>query len=113
MELSVTAEYADGVGVVDVTGALDAFAAPFLGDYLDLLRTAAGPRLLVRLGEVTFVDCAGLRVLLAAREEARSGGGWLRLEGVPARVRRVMALTGTQALLHDDVEAVPLQGARR
>jgi anti-anti-sigma factor len=113
MELSVTAEYSDGGVVVEVTGALDAFTAPFLGDYLDLARTAAGPRLELRLGGLSFVDCAGLRVLLAAREEARSQGGWLRLEGVPAGVRRVMALTGTGALLDQDVPLGGLQRAPR
>jgi anti-anti-sigma factor len=113
MELSVTAEYGDGIGLVEVTGALDAFSAPFLGDYLELLRSAAGPRLVLRLGGLSFVDCAGLRVLLAAREEARSAGGWQRLEGVNAGARRVIALTGAQALLQDDVGADCLQGARR
>ncbi|HKG50101.1 MAG TPA: STAS domain-containing protein [Actinomycetales bacterium] len=111
MELSVTAEYGGGMAVVEVEGALDAFTAPFFGDYLDLVRGAAGPRLVLRLGGLSFVDCAGLRTLLAARAEAVSGGGWLRLEAVPAGARRVMALTGTQVLLQDDVGAARLHGA--
>lgn len=109
MELSVTADYGDDGVVVEVSGALDAFTAPFLGDYLDLARTTAGPRLELRLGGVSFVDCAGLRVLLAAREEAMSQGGWLRLAAVPAGVRRVIGLTGSEALLDHDV---PLGGLR-
>ena len=113
MELSLTTECVHGVAVVEVAGALDAFTAPYLGDYLDLVRSATGPRVVLRLGGLTFVDCAGLRVLLAAREEARSGGGWQRLEAVPAGVRRVMVLTRTDALLQDDVARPRLQHAPR
>jgi len=111
MELSVTAELGQGVAVVEVTGALDAFTAPYLGDYLDLVRSAAGPRLVLRLGGLEFVDCAGIRVLLAAREAARSEGGWQRLEDVPAGVRRVMTLTGTERLVQNDAVLVRLQDA--
>src|SRR3954469_10808188 len=113
MELSVTAEYGQGVAVVQVGGALDAFTAPYLGDYLDFVRSAAGPRLVLHLGGLTFVDCAGLRALLAARDEARSRGGWQRLEGVPAGVRRVIALTGTDRLVHDDAVLARLQHSPR
>ena len=74
---------------------------------LDLLRSA------LRARGLSFVDCAGLRVLLAAREEARSRGGWQRLEAVPAGVRRVIALTGTDQLLQDDVVRTWLQVAPR
>ena len=111
MELSLTTDYTHGMAVVEVAGALDAFTAPYLGDYLDLVRSAAGPRVVLRLGGLSFVDCAGIRVLLAAREEARSGGGWQRLEAVPAVVRRVMALTGTDRLLQEDAGFTRLQVA--
>src|SRR3954451_14055249 len=99
MELSVTAELGQGVAVVEVGGALDAFTAPYLGDYLDLVRSVAGPRMVLRLGTLSFLDCAGLRALLAAREEARARGGWQRLEAVPAAVCRVITLTGTHRLV--------------
>ena len=113
MELSLRTEYGHRMAVVEVVGALDAFSAPYLGDYLDLVRSTAGPRLVLNLGGLSFVDCAGLRVLLAAREEARSRGGWQRLEAVPAGARRVMALTGTDRLLQNDAGWARLQAARR
>jgi anti-anti-sigma factor len=46
------------------------------------------------LRRVTFLDCAGLRVLLYARERAQREGGSVRLTRVPSRVRRVLRLAG-------------------
>ena len=47
----------------------------------------------VDLSAVTFMDSQGLAALLRARQEAESSGGSLRLEGVPARVLKLLRLT--------------------
>ena len=56
-------------------------------------------RLVLDLGDVAFLDCAGIRLLLTVRELTESKGGWLRLERVPPMVLRVLRLTGTHTLL--------------
>jgi len=43
---------------------------------------------------VTFMDCAGINVLLAARRRARLEGGWVRVPRASRRARKVLMLTG-------------------
>ncbi len=50
--------------------------------------------IVVDLGEVTFLDAAGLGVLAGAVGRARHLPGGLRLVAVPARVLRLLTLTG-------------------
>ena len=62
----------------------------------------AGPgcgRLVVDLGQVTFLDMAGLNVLLRGRVAARRAGVSLRICEPQPRVRRVLEITGTYGLL--------------
>lgn len=51
------------------------------------------------LGPVTFMDCSGLRVLLSADRQARTGGRRLVLTGTGPRVRRLLRYTGTEEQL--------------
>jgi anti-anti-sigma factor len=46
------------------------------------------------LGGVTFMDCAGVNALLAARRYARLEGGWVRVAGASRRARDILMLTG-------------------
>jgi len=48
---------------------------------------------------VTFTDCAGINVLLAARRRAQLEGGWLRVLRASPRVQRVFALTRLDPVL--------------
>ncbi len=60
-------------------------------------------RLLLDMGGVTFLSCAGLSALLAAERRARRGGGWLRLTGADKGVTcRVLELTGTHTVLRTE-----------
>ena len=43
---------------------------------------------------VSFMDCAGLRAVLATRRRAEMRGGFLRLIATSAAVRRIIELTG-------------------
>jgi anti-sigma B factor antagonist len=85
--------------LVTVAGALDGCSGPSLRDYLDRLLRQGEPRLVLQLGGLSFLDCAGLRALVAVSDATVRLGGWLRLHQVPASVRRVLALTGTDELL--------------
>lgn len=63
-----------------------------------LCRTA-GPRVVLDLTQVTFMDASGLGVLAVAGERARSMGGAVRLVGASRGVRRIVLLTRLDELL--------------
>jgi len=56
-------------------------------------RLGRSPWLIVDLTAVTFMDCAGLGTLLAARSRAKALGGGLALVGASARMSRLLELT--------------------
>jgi anti-sigma B factor antagonist len=69
--------------VVAICGEVDIQSAPELRDELLRVIRRRGPELIIDLGGVTFLDCAGLGVLLATRRRAQLEGGWVRLVRVP------------------------------
>ena len=58
-----------------------------------------GSGVLLDLGGATFLDCAGLNVLLATRRGARLEGGWMRVVRPSAAAWRVIPLLGVQDVL--------------
>ena len=85
--------------VVTISGEIDVYSGPQLRDQLlDVIRRH-GARLALDLTGVTFIDCAGINVLLAARRRAQLEGGWLRVIRASPRVERVIALTRLDPVL--------------
>jgi anti-sigma B factor antagonist len=98
MEFSLSARVEDRESLVCVAGELDVATAGQLADLLtEVLRTGS-ERVFLDLADVTFMDCAGLAVLLRAREASLGGGGGLCLVAVSRCVRLLLALTGTARL---------------
>jgi anti-anti-sigma factor len=93
--------------VVQVTGEIDLNSAPWLQEQLLRIMRASGPRLLVDLSGVSFIDCAGLRMLLGTCRCAGEQACSVAFVAVSGHVRRLAELTGL-------LEAIPLtQGAAR
>jgi anti-anti-sigma factor len=84
---------------VAVGGELDMESGPGLRDRLTCMIWANGPELALDLTGVTFIDCAGLTALLAARNAVQVQGGWLRLVAVSRCVRRLIEIIGLQDVL--------------
>lgn len=79
-------------------GELDVSTAPELEGWLEDLRRERAD-VVVELCELTFIDSAGIRVLLRARELARRSRTRLRFEPGGREVMRALELTGvTEAL---------------
>ena len=78
--------------VVTICGEIDLQSAPELREGLLRVIRRRGPQVTIDLGGVTFLDCAGLNVLLATRRRARLEGGSVRLVRVPPQVRRMISL---------------------
>jgi len=85
--------------VIEMCGEIDVESAPWLRD--ELLRTVRrhGPRIALDLGGVTFLDCAGINVLLSTRRRALLEGGCLRVVRPSARAWRTISLLGLQDVL--------------
>ncbi len=80
----------DADGVCVVRGELDECTGEELAAVL-----ATHPRVTtVDLAEVSFVDSAGLRVLLVARRDREQAGAGLHVRRTNGTVRRVMRLAG-------------------
>jgi anti-sigma B factor antagonist len=80
--------------VVGVSGQIDIASAPKLREELLGALRRHGARLALDLGGVTFMDCAGIKALRAARRHARLEGGWVRVARASRRARNVLTLTG-------------------
>jgi anti-sigma B factor antagonist len=98
MELDVmTQEH--GIGVVTPRGRLNMVSARRLRDEVDQLVASGTIRVVVDLGETTFVDSSGVGALVAGLKTARAAGGDLRVVRPTAAVSAVLALTNLDSLL--------------
>ncbi|MEU7061206.1 STAS domain-containing protein [Streptomyces sp. NPDC046197] len=86
----------DGVTVVTVTGEIDHTSTGPLIQALDLGALGARPHAVVDMRHVTFMDSSGINVLLAARLNLASTGGWLRLADAQDSVMRIDMLSKGQ-----------------
>ena len=84
----------DGGTIVAVSGDVDVCTEALLRQALLRIIRERGARLMVDVSGVSFMDCAGLRALLATRRRAELRGGFMRLIATSAAVRRIIELTG-------------------
>ena len=82
--------------VVEVSGEIDLYSSAELRDELLRVLRRCGPQLILDLREVTFMDAAGIEVLLATRRRAQLEGGWVRVVRASPCVGRMIALVGLQ-----------------
>jgi anti-anti-sigma factor len=82
---------------VRAIGSLDMATAPVLEQQLEELRDAGFRRLIVDLGELSFMDTTGLHFALRWRDAARQDGFEIRFAPGPPAVQRVFEVTGMTA----------------
>lgn len=80
--------------VVALSGEIDIVTAPAARNLLAEAASEAVTGIIVDLGGVTFLDAAGLGVLAGASGAVRHLPDGFRLVAVPARVLRLLRLTG-------------------
>jgi anti-anti-sigma factor len=83
---------------VRLCGELDLAGAPTVSDRLRRLRERGEP-VLLDLDEVEFIDMSGLRVLLAAADEASRVGWSFAVTRGSAQVRRLIGLVRLETQL--------------
>jgi anti-anti-sigma factor len=86
---------ADDAGVIlALHGELDAAAAPQLEKLLEENRREGHLRVILDLSELTFVDSAGVSVLIKAKKEAEEQGSQFILRRPTPQVHRLFAVVG-------------------
>jgi anti-sigma B factor antagonist len=82
--------------VVEIRGEIDIQSAPGLRDELLQVIRRYGPQVTLDLAGVTFMDCAGVNVLLATRRRAQLEEGSVRVVRASPRVLRMISLLGLE-----------------
>ena len=99
VELKVTCRPQGEYVVMSVQGEIDLYTVPRLQRELAGVLASAGPvRLVVDLSGVDFCDSTGVNVLLAAHRQARETGGDLELAAPRPAVRKILQVTGLEAV---------------
>lgn len=75
-------------------GELDLESAPVLESKLLEAQDGNSKRIMVDLNHLQFMDSTGLRVILAAHQDAESNGHDFALRGSTPQVHRLLTLTG-------------------
>jgi anti-sigma B factor antagonist len=95
VDLSVTAQTADGVAVLRVDGDVDLVSGPQLAREIKQAITDDDVReVVVSLAGTRFLDSSGISVLLAGRREAEEHGVGYRVESATGIVLEVLTMTG-------------------
>lgn len=89
----------DGVVVVRLSGELDVATAPLLRERFEALVAAGNCRFVLDLGDLSFLDASGLRVLVHAQQRAVQEAGWVRLVRVRPMAQRVLRLVRLTQIL--------------
>ncbi|UBU09568.1 STAS domain-containing protein [Nonomuraea gerenzanensis] len=97
--LHLTTSRHDGTLRVSVAGELDiATTEVFRGHLLALLQEAGRARrpaeLVIEVSRLSFIDAAGLGILVSVQNQAVNQHTRLHIEGVPPSMRRLLRITG-------------------
>ena len=105
MDLDVTTR-PDGIAVVVPQGRLNMVSARTLKDTLSELVAGGTTRIVVDMGETSFLDSSGLGALIGGLKAARQAGGDLRVARPTPAVVSVFELTNLDRVLRarDSVE---------
>ncbi|NUR87944.1 MAG: STAS domain-containing protein [Nonomuraea sp.] len=103
--LHLTTSRHDTTLTVSLTGELDIATSEALrGHLLGLLEEAGGaPRpglsMVIEMSGVSFIDAAGLGILVSLRNQALRRHTSLRVAGVPPNMKRLLRITGLEGHL--------------
>jgi len=88
----------DGEARVELVGEIDRAAMDDVWNILSAAITLSPQQLAIDLAHVTFMDSSGLHLLIDAHEAVTGAGGSFTLANVPARVRKLLDITGLSHL---------------
>jgi anti-anti-sigma factor len=94
MLLEFTDRLLPGCIIAEIRGEVDYGSAPALDQRLSAILTMRPPTVVLDLSCLTFIDCAALRVLVAAERRAAAYGTTLVLAALRPSVARSLQITG-------------------
>ena len=83
----------EGVGVLSVSGELDALTSPELTRFFKDQAADSYLQVVLDLEGLSYSSSAGIRIFLGLTREARSAGGDLRIAAVQPRVDKIFKLS--------------------
>jgi len=101
----------DGVTIVDLSGRITlGEGSTMLRDIVRDLITKGNKRILLNLGDVTYIDSSGIGELVSAFTTVRNGGGELKLLNLTKKVHDLLQITKLYTVFDiKDDEAVAIQ----
>jgi len=111
VELNVSSRSQGDHTFVITTGEIDLYTAPRLHSELAAVidKSAPASHVVVDMSGVEFCDSTGMNVLLSCLRQARERGGELELAAPRPAVRKILQVTGLDAVF--TVSADPVRGA--
>jgi anti-anti-sigma factor len=94
IDLTASPDDAPGAWSVEARGMLDLETAPQLEAHLDTLIDDGAALILLRLGEVEFLDSSGIRTIVRAARRLRSTGGKLLITEASGAAQQVLEIAG-------------------
>ncbi len=99
MELTVSSRFQDDHTIVTICGEIDLYTAPRLHSELASLQADDMPaRIVIDMSGVEFCDSTGMNVLLSCLRRARERGGDLEIAAPKPAVRKILQVTGLDAV---------------
>jgi anti-sigma B factor antagonist len=100
VELKVSSRSQGDHELVIASGEIDLYTAPRLQSELTAVIASAAPasRVVVDMSGVEFCDSTGMNVLLSCLRQARERGGELELAAPRPAVRKILSVTGLDAV---------------
>lgn len=102
VEFAVGSEQKGTSWSVSVRGEVDMATSPALEAEFDAVLASAPERVGVDLGEVSFLDSSGIRVLLVVRQRLADKDATLTVDRMSDSVRRVLEISGVLETLAPD-----------
>ena len=99
MEIQHSLDVSTAETRIGVSGDIDMAVANLLQQVLTEHLANGAVRVVVDLGDVSFLDSSGIRALLIAHQFANEHQRSLRVENPPSMVRRVLEIGGVMNLL--------------
>ena len=88
-----------GEAVLHPVGRLDLLTAATIKQRLGQAVAEGRKRLVVDLGDVSFIDSSGLGALISGLKSARAAGGYLRIARASEQARLILELTTLHRVL--------------